>query len=162
MKFITVVVFFLLTTIAHGQFATPCTETPELNQQILQVLNPYVGKKIGRGECWDAAKLALETVGAEWDGLYVFGRAIDVKKECIQPGDIIQFEKVEVRTEFPDGRITVETFGHHTSIVYSVKPGGNLELLHQNTGYTGRKMGITALNLAGITKGKYIVYRPVN
>ena len=159
MKFI--LSFILLISFgAQAQYADPCKEIPSLNQAILDVLKPYMGKKIGRGECWDAAELALNKVGAEWDGLYVFGREIDVKTECIQPGDIVQFENVQLEVKTENGGYS-ESFGHHTAIVYKVNGPGAIELIHQNTGQYGRKMGVTTLNLAHKTKGTITFFRPV-
>lgn len=160
MKFIVAFPFILSSFFINAQYAEPCAEIPELNQSILNVLKPYLGKKILRGECWDAAKLALNEVGAEWDGLYNFGRKIDLKKECIQPGDIVQFEKAELTVVLENGSYS-ESFYHHTAIVYSVKSAGELQILHQNTGQFGKKMGVTELNLATITKGTFTIYRPV-
>jgi hypothetical protein len=157
--------FFLLFSIAvsngvQAQYAEPCKEVPALNQQIIDLLTPFLGKKIDRGECWDAAKLALNSVGAEWDGLYAFGRVVNVKTECIQPGDIVQFEQVFIEVREGNSGYT-ETFEHHTAIVYKVNGPGNVELIHQNTGQFGRKMGITTLNLAHIKKGTITFFRPV-
>jgi len=160
MKYLLILPFFLLIFTAKAQFAEPCTEIPPLNQEVLNVLEPYMGRKLDRGECWDAAKLALNKVKADWDGLYAFGRVIDPKKECIQPGDIVQFEKAEFKIETENGSYS-ETFGHHTAIVYKVNGPGDLQLLHQNTGQNGKKMGVTSLNLKFKTKGKITIYRPV-
>jgi len=145
---------------ASAQYAEPCKEIPTLNKAILAVLKPYMGKKIGRGECWDAAELALNKVGAEWDGLYAFGKEIDVATECIQPGDIVQFEKVKLEVKTEHGGYS-ESFDHHTAIVYKVNGPGDIELLHQNTGQFGKKMGVTTLNLAHKTTGTITFFRPV-
>ena len=160
MKLLAFLTFSLLSLSLAAQFAAPCSEVPAINQQILDVLKPYIGKKIDRGECWDAAKLALDKVNADWDGLYKFGRVIDTKKECIQPGDIVQFEKAEFKIEVENG-YTSESFAHHTAIVYAVNGPGELQLMHQNTGYAGKKMAVSSLNLNYRTKGKVTIYRPV-
>lgn len=159
MKFV-VSLIMLISLRVHAQYAQPCDEIPLLNQEILKVLKPYKGKKISRGECWDAAQLALDKVGAEWDGEYVFGRVIDPATECIQPGDIVQFEDVYVEVTTENGGYT-ETFEHHTAIVYKVSGPGIMELFHQNTGEYGRKMGITPFDLANVTKGTITFFRPV-
>lgn len=144
-----------------AQFSGPCDEIPELNQQILKALKPYLGKKIYRGECWDAPKLAMELTGATWDGLNVFGRAIDQKTECILPGDIIWLQKIETSSKTANGTY-MESYEHHFVIVYSVKKPGELEILHQNNGYTGKKMGISTFRFADIVSknGTITVYRP--
>ena len=160
MKYLFFIATFCFGIVTKAQYASDCGKIPELNKEIPQVLKPYNGKKISRGECWDAAKLALDKLNAEWDGLYVFGREIDPKKECVQPGDIVQFENVEVEIR-SEKMIAREQYPHHTAIVYTVKSPGNFELFHQNTGYTGRKMGITDLDLRNIKKGTLKIYRPV-
>ena len=159
-KLLFLMVVLFGTMVSAQTIAPPCKEVPALNKQILETLKPYIGKKIGRGECWDAAELALNTVKADWDGVYAYGRVIDIKKECIQPGDILQMENVELEVVTEEGGYS-ESFPHHTAIVYSVKPNGELELIHQNTGQFGQKMGVTPFNLAHKTKGTLTFYRPV-
>lgn len=160
MRYLLTLPFLVLSLSLNAQFAEPCSEIPPLNKELLNVLRPYIGKQIDRGECWDAAKLALNKIDARWDGLYVFGRIVDSKKECIQPGDIVQFENAEFRYTTEDG-FYFESFPHHTAIVYEVNGPGNLQLLHQNTGQSGRKMGITSLDITYLKKGKVTIYRPV-
>jgi hypothetical protein len=159
MKYLAIICLFIGFT-ATAQYAEPCKEVPALNKAVVEAVKPYLGKQLDRGECWDAAKLALNAVGAEWDGLYNYGRKIDVKTECIQPGDIVQFEgvKIEVR-EGNSGYY--EVFEHHTAIVYAVKGPGDVELIHQNTGQFGRKMGVSGLKLSTVKKGEITFYRPV-
>lgn len=145
---------------ARAQYPAPCSEIPELNARVIQILKPWLGKTIDRGECWDAAALALDEIGAHWDGLYVYGRVVNVNTECLQPGDIIQFENVvvEVRTDKGGYR---EKFPHHTAIVYQVTGPGKVDMMHQNTGQFGRVMGVTKLDLSTVKTGSVIVYRPV-
>jgi hypothetical protein len=49
---------------------------------------------------------------------------------------------------------------HHTAIVYNVIDKGVYEIAHQNTQFSGRKVGISTLNLNHIVKGKTYFYRP--
>ena len=151
---------FVCSVVSAQEFAAPCKDVPALNQAIVDALKPFIGKKIARGECWDAAEMALNKVNADWDGLYVFGREIDITKECIQPGDIVQFDKVEMEVKTENGSYS-ESFYQHTAIVYKVNGAGDLQLIHQNTGQFGRKMGVTDFNLANKTKGTMTFYRPV-
>src|ERR1700754_2264222 len=76
-----------------------CDNVPELNKKIISFVKTKIGKKVGRGECWDLAAEALNTNGAKWDGDYGFGREINLKKECVYPGDIMQFTNVSVKYE---------------------------------------------------------------
>jgi hypothetical protein len=131
---------------------------PELNKKIVAFASSKLNKKVGTGECWDLAAEALKSVNAKWDGQYKFGKEIDYKKESVYPGDIIQFENVVLNYEI-DRRKYMEKMTHHTAIVFEVKDPNNFTLIHQNTGYTGRKVGTSPLDLATLTKGKFKVFR---
>src|SRR4051812_49312904 len=69
-----------------------CNDEPELNKKIIDFVNSKMNKTVGRGECWDLAAQALNTTGASWDKNFGFGKEIHLKKDCIYPGDIMQFE----------------------------------------------------------------------
>ena len=133
---------------------------PPLNKKIVAYVKSVIGKTVDRGECWDLANRALTDNNAEWDGEYKYGTLLNPKEDEILPGDIIQFEKVKV-TYKKDNVTTTETMPHHTAIVYRVKEKGVFDLAHQNTGFSGRKVGISELNLSNIVKGRYYIYRPV-
>lgn len=155
------ILFFLSIILLPTLFSltTDCNETFPLNQQIIEFVNSKMNKKVGKGECWDLANEALTLVQAKWDGNLKFGRKLDYKKECIYPGDIIQFEKVKVK--YTENKVTYqEAMPHHTAIIYEVKGTGDFVLAHQNTAYTGRKVGISSLNLMNVTGGKITIYRP--
>lgn len=143
-----------------AQIPASCDSTSALNQEILKVVKPYIGKKVDRGECWDLANLALNQVNATWDGLLNYGKKVDWKKDCIQPGDILQFEKVELKGMVDGNMEYTETFYHHTAIVYTVHDDGTVELIHQNTGQYGKKVGITTMNFNDLKKGTIQAYRP--
>jgi len=137
-----------------------CDSIPDLNKQILKFVKDRINTKVGRGECWDLAAEALNALSAGWNKKYEFGRKIDIQKECVCPGDIIQFNGVKV--EYQEGnRHYTETLAHHTAIVYEVKAPGVFVLAHQNTAHSGKKVGLSDLNLKNITKGKITLYRPV-
>lgn len=152
---------FLCCFHVNAQLPYSCDSTNTLNSEILKVVEPYIGKKIDRGECWDLANFALTEVGATWDGLLDYGTEYDYSKQCMQPGDILQFEKVEMKGEDENGNGYMETFYHHTAIVYSVGENGEVQLMHQNTGQFGKKVGISTLYFADMKKGKIQAYRPV-
>lgn len=134
-------------------------KTPELNQKIIKYVNSVMGKQVDRGECWDLANQALNQNNAKWNGEYIYGKPIDPEKDEVYPGDIIQFEKVKVK--YVNGNvITTETMGHHTAIVYKVYGKGKYQLAHQNTGFSGRKVGLSDLYLENVMKGKMKFYRP--
>lgn len=132
---------------------------PAINKQIIEFVKSTIGQKVDRGECWDLANKALTLVGAEWNHEYKYGKLLNPKKDAIYPGDIIQFEGVKVK--YKDGNTTyTETMDHHTAIVYRVIQKGVYELAHQNTGFSGRKVGLSTLDINNIIKGKMSIYRP--
>jgi hypothetical protein len=136
-----------------------CDSVSEINVQIIELVGKKIGKKVGRGECWDLAKYVLDETYAAWDGMYKFGRILK-KGECIMPGDIIQFEKLKTET-LNNGVKSTEMFPHHTAIVYDVRSEDEIVLVHQNTGYTGKKVGTSMFRFSTITTGRYMIYRPV-
>lgn len=131
---------------------------PVMNQQIIEFVKTKIKKKVGTGECWDLAAEALQQVNAKWDMKYKFGKEIDYKKEPIYPGDIIQFENVILNYE-KDGKKFTEKMPHHTAIIYEVTNNTNFTMAHQNNGYSGKKVGVSPLDLATLTKGKFKIYR---
>ncbi len=113
-----------------------------------------------RGECWDLANRALTDNNAQWDGEYKYGTLLNPKKDQILPGDIIQFEKVKIVYKVGN-TTTTEMMPHHTAIVYKVKEAGIYELAHQNTGFSGRKVGLSDFNINNMVKGRIYIYRPM-
>lgn len=137
-----------------------CDEVPDLNQKIIEFVNTKMKKTVGRGECWDLAAEALNKNGAKWDKAFKFGKLVNLKKDCVYPGDIIQFDNVTV--EYTNGNRTVrEKMAQHTAVIYEIKGPGDYVLADQNTSIHGRKVGLSAMNLKDIKQGKYLVYQPV-
>lgn len=133
---------------------------PPLNKKVVEYVNSVMGKQVDRGECWDLANQALKLINANWNKEYVYGKAVDYKKEEVYPGDIVHFKNVVVKQTKGLTTIT-ETMEQHTAIIIKVYGKGIYELAHQNTGFTGRKVGTSPLDLNGVVKGKVIIYRPV-
>ncbi|MHC1704470.1 MAG: hypothetical protein AB9846_11225 [Tenuifilaceae bacterium] len=133
---------------------------PALNNQIVEYVKTTIGEQVDRGECWDLANKALTLVNADWDLKYKYGKLVDPKRDEIFPGDLIQFEGVKVK--YQKGNTTyTESMDHHTAIIYRVIKKGVYELAHQNTGFSGRKVGLSTLDISTITKGKMKIYRPI-
>ncbi len=132
---------------------------PVLNKEIVKYVKTVKGKKVDRGECWDLAYQALTKVEADWDMAYVYGNLIDPSKDEVFPGDLIQFENV--KTQYTEGNTTYTSImTHHTAIVYKVLEKGIYEIAHQNTEFSGRKVGVNVLNLNHIIQGDLYFYRP--
>src|SRR4051812_6439423 len=64
-------------------FSPVCDNVPDLNLKVYSFVKSSLGKKIGRGECWDLAAQALDKAGASWDGQFGFGDKIDPLKDCV-------------------------------------------------------------------------------
>lgn len=139
---------------------TECDSVPELNKQVIAFVTTKIKKKVGKGECWDLAAEALNSVGAKWNGQFIYGNVVHYKTECVYPGDIMQFKGVKIHYQV-NNRVYDEKMDQHTAIIYEVKAKGDYILAHQNTAFSGRKVGLSELRLDDITKGKFIIYRPV-
>lgn len=148
------------TAAAFAQQAAAPAALPSLNQQIWDYTHQHVGKKVGRGECWDLAKYSLNEANAKWDGKLKYGKPIDPKKETVLPGDLIQFEGVKTEHITADGYTHTATMTHHTAVVYKVKGKGSYEIAHQNNAVSGRKVGVTDFDLDTVQRGKVRFYRP--
>ena len=161
--FITIITVSFYNTIPfyHNTSINVCDSIPSLNKKIIDFVKTKIGKKVGKGECWDVAAEALNTSGAKWDGNYKFGKEINYKTDCVYPGDIIQFEGVTVKDEIDKKKFS-ESLAHHTAIIYDVKGKEEFILADQNTGRSGRKVGLSPIEFKNITKGKFKIFRPVN
>ncbi|UXP33981.1 hypothetical protein N6H18_08485 [Reichenbachiella agarivorans] len=141
------------------------TDLPELNQKVVEYVDSVMGTKVDRGECWDLAAGALKYSGAYFDRsslktISIYGRLLNPKKEEVLPGDLIQFENVELN--WKDGNMTYKaTMAQHTAIVYKVNEAMNYEIAHQNTGEWGKIVGVSNFRLDQVTKGKVMIYRPI-
>lgn len=137
-----------------------CGAVPEVNQQVVGFVKSKINQRVGRGECWDLAAQALNSAGASWDGRYGFGREVHADKECIFPGDIVQFDGVKVRyqrgTYFYE-----ETMDKHTAVIYEVRGETSFVVAEQNTSGGGRKVTLNPLDLKSIVKGQCRLYRPI-
>ncbi len=149
--------FFVLLQTNHS---TAQKNIPAINKTIISYVESVIGKQVDRGECWDLANQALIKVNANWDGQYKYGKRIFPQKDTIFPGDIIQFENVIIKYQ-KGNTIYTEKMKHHTAIVYNVLGKGYYEIAHQNTQFSGHKVGISELKLSTITNGKIYFYRPV-
>lgn len=151
----------ILTSLSFFVFSNSIAQSniPDLNKEITKYVKSVKGKKVDRGECWDLANQALILVDADWDKEYIYGNKIDPKTDKVFPGDLIQFENVKV--QYKEGNTTYTEFmTHHTAIVYKVIRKGVFEIAHQNTEFSGRKVGISKLNLNHIVEGEIYFYRP--
>ncbi len=158
--------YMVYKTILFLIFSLPVTQAiaqeniPELNRRIIEYVESVIDKKVDRGECWDLAYQALNRFNAEWDGKFQYGKLISPKREPVLPGDIIQFKNVKIRYQITNTTYT-EFMKQHTAIVYKVKRKNVFTIAHQNTEFSGRKVGLSDLNLAHVVKGDVKIYRPV-
>lgn len=133
----------------------PTPVTPAQGASIVRFLRGRLGHKIGRrGECWDAAEQAIQSIGArrpDADALYVWGTT--VQPDNLRPGDILQFSRFTIATRNEDGSSRTVTLGQpqHTAIVESVNDDGSVNVLHQN--FRGRV--VTTLENVYLSGGEY-------
>ncbi|MBI9055406.1 MAG: hypothetical protein JEY96_16405 [Bacteroidales bacterium] len=153
------IVISVLLSFGIYQRALAQKNTPDLNKQIHKYVKSVIGKKVDRGECWDLANQALILINADWDKRYIYGTAIDPSNEEVFPGDLIQFENIKIRYTEENTTYT-ELMMHHTAVVYKVLGNGIFEIAHQNTEFSGKRVGISALNLNYIISGDIYFYRP--
>jgi hypothetical protein len=133
---------------------------PDINKRVIEYVNTVIGKKVDRGECWDLAKQALDRSNAAWDGLHQYGTLLNLKKDTVYAGDIIQFKNIRIEYQ-KDNTIYFQKMEKHTAIVYEVKKHNeNFRIAHQNS--NGRKyVTVDNLDLSTIISGKTLFYRPV-
>ena len=143
----------------RSNYQTSLDSIPLLNKEIIDFVNAHIGKTVARGECWDLAAVPLNSLGATWDKMYTYGKYVNYQKDSIYPGDIIQFEGVEVKSKF-DNMTIRQVMDHHTAIIYKVKGVGDYILEHQNTSDFGRKVGLSNLNIKHVTCGHFSNCRP--
>jgi hypothetical protein len=148
----------ILSVLIACHVSAQCDSISPLNKEILEWVSTQINKKVGTGQCWDLAQQALNKSGAKWDGMYDFGRPL-AKGECVMPGDIIQFEKVKAKRMI-NGSEFREEFPHHTAVIFSVNSSDEIKLIHQNTGYNGKKVAVSDFYFSSIKSGKYTIYRP--
>jgi hypothetical protein len=141
------------------------TDLPPLNQKIIEYVDSVMGRQVDRGECWDLANRALEYSGSYFDrtsrrNINVYGRLLRPGEEVL-PGDLMQFERVKL--EWNTDRYTTyrEEMQHHTAIVYEVNGPGDYRIAHQNTQYSGRRVGVSTFKMERVTRGQIMIYRPV-
>jgi hypothetical protein len=154
-NFLILIIAFFFMNIANAQ-----DTIPKPNAEIVKYVSTVIGQQVDRGECWDIANQALTRINAKWDKKFVYGKLLNPEKEIVYPGDIVQFKNVLLKTEFPDGSWEEETMEQHTAIIYRVITKGEYELAHQNTGFSGRKVGLSTIKLSSLKKGKIYIYRP--
>lgn len=154
------ILFIVIALFLAGTSVQAQQKLPELNQKVVDYVTSVIGKQVDRGECWDLANQALNRIDAKWDKEYVYGKLLNPKKDKILPGDIIQFKNVTLKYRIGN-TITTETMAHHTAVVYKVIDKDVFELAHQNTGFSGRTVGLSKLDLNTVQNGKMWFYRPV-
>lgn len=153
----------LATTSQDVRSALPVSlQSKAINQAILMSVQQVMGKKVGRGECWDLAQMVLDTNLADWDRPSRFGSAINPESSDIQAGDIIQFKSLVTSEKLPGGVTRTHTLGapDHTAIIYRVLGSRRYTIAQQNA--NGKRYVSTEdIDLTHIINGSYRIYRPV-
>jgi len=133
---------------------TPQGPISEIQREVVNFAADNIGKRIGRGECWDLADQALRAAGAEPPKGYSFGDRIPLNE--IQPGDILQF--TSARFDEP-GYWTIMGTPNHTAVVHAV---GDTRAFILQQNFDGKRYVTTYdLNLNNQTSGQIEAFRPV-
>ncbi|MES2560776.1 MAG: hypothetical protein V4590_13610 [Bacteroidota bacterium] len=136
----------------------PLEVLPPTNAKIVEYVKGVVGKKVGRGECWDLANEALTYANAKWEFPTKFGRPIDYKKDKILAGDLIQINNVVMENK-TDTSIVRWKMVEHTAIVYATAEKGKIKIAEQNVNGV-RKVMLSDWDLNDVKSGKLQFYRP--
>lgn len=126
----------------------------EIQREVVNFAADNIGKRIGRGECWDLADRALRAAGAKPPKGYTFGDRIPLDE--IQPGDILQF--TSARFDEP-GYWTIMGMPNHTAVVHAV--GDTRAFILQQNFDGKRHVTPYDLNLNNLTSGQLEAFRPV-
>lgn len=126
----------------------------EIQRGVVNFAADNIGRRIGRGECWDLADQALRAAGAEPPKGYTFGTPVPLDE--IQPGDILQF--TAARFDEP-GYWTIMGMPNHTAVVHAV---GDTRAFILQQNFDGKRYVTTYdLNLNNLTSGRLEAFRPV-
>jgi hypothetical protein len=136
----------------------PMETLPPTNAKIVEYVTSVVGKKVGRGECWDLANEALTYANAKWEFPTTFGKPIDYKKETILAGDLIQIRNVVMESR-TDTSLVRWKMVEHTAIVFASEENGRIRIAEQNVNGV-RKVILSNWNLNDVKSGKLQFYRP--
>jgi len=137
----------------------------DLGDALVQYAVNRLGKRVGRGECWDLPFHGLQAVGAKTphdlgSDLYVWGEPISLSEAG--PGDVLQFEGVFIRRTWSDGREQTWNFRTKHSAIVESRNGIFFHLLNQHI--QGKKI-VTRLEIPlgdeFITRGTVRAYRPI-
>ena len=114
---------FSFSSFGQVKYYEESSDLPLLNKKIIEYVNSVLGKRVDRGECWDLAFRALETSGAYFDRnskktVNVYGRLLDLTKEEVMAGDLIQFERVKLNY-IKNGKKFYGYAKKHTCLLYT-------------------------------------------
>lgn len=112
-----------------------------------------MGKQVGNGECWTLADEAFKATGAERPAgeSRVWGRLVDIEKESLEPGDIVEFRVAKITGYGTTGP-------EHTAVVVKGGRRGQCTLAEQNWSNV-KKVREVKVNLRGLVSGEVMVYR---
>lgn len=125
---------------------------PPMNRAVVEFARQNLGRVVREGDCTQLAEDGLKAAGTGKRGVYRWGRELDEGEPWL-PGDILQMERVEVKTPGFE-----RSFGHHTAVVEEAD-AEKVVVLHQNAFPDGNNMQRESWPRAGIS-GLAVAYRP--
>jgi hypothetical protein len=112
-----------------------------------------LGKQVGNGECWTLADEAFKACNLQRPGGdgRVWGRLLDLKKDKVQAGDIVEFRSAKFSNGFFTGP-------EHTAVVVK---GGRRGIVVAEQNWGGNKtVRENEIDPNSLISGKIMVYRP--
>lgn len=127
---------------------------PPRNRSVVDFARNALGMPVREGDCTHLAEDALRAAGVVKRGVYRWGRELGPREPWL-PGDILQMQRVHVRT--PSG---TRIFNHHTAVIEEVNHEF-IVALHQNALPDGKVVQREKWPTAGIDiRGQLAAFRP--
>jgi hypothetical protein len=102
-----------------------------MTSKIMEYCEENMGKCVGRGECWDLVKYALDYSDAKW-GLTSFGLNYGEQytDQKYKPGDILKFENVVLEKRTPTSYMKWAATKHY--VIIKSANDSKITVYHQN------------------------------
>jgi hypothetical protein len=151
------ILLFSLISFAGNDNPTETKDPLFYNKKIVQFVESNMGKQVYEGEAVDLPLEALKAVGAKRDfpNETIFGQEINTRRQDIEPGDLLQFDKAEFENRKTK---TGWKFDNHSAVVLSVEKNNVLKFAAQNL-FQKKFVTIHELELDTLKRGQFKVYR---
>ncbi len=125
MKYIIHIIFALASIGAFGQQPDGASQS-----SVLDFVDQNIGKKVGKGVCFDLVRKAFEQSDRQWFDKWEHKSKYKISRAEVQPGDVMVF----YNCKFSDGFSS----GYHVGILMSAD-SLIIEIANQNVGHGPKK-----------------------